>query len=176
MSSGPTGINARYFVECGFCLLRCLLAAGTDRRTSYNNNIDIDSQHEKKPNYSSQLLAFVAMLENREQQEKFLKEFFLTRLMNNDLLEYVSPLSEIIDEYNRIENNECNFKKVEFRILRTCGSTSVMPLFVIGLFGDYRLYSYGCGETVEIAIEMSKIDFVRRFYKLQPERYILDLI
>ena len=79
--------------------------------------------------------------------QNFVKDFIFTKLINQDLFEFV-PTESWLEYFS--ENIEAKLNNIEFRLLRRSGVNSVMPFFVVGLYDDCKMYGYGNFEKLNI--------------------------
>jgi len=142
-------------------------------------NIGIEDLYQYfNKNYSlSQLLLALLGITNQNGKsshaQNFVKDFIFTKLINQDLFEFV-PTESWLEFYS--ENIETKLKDNEFRLLRRSGANSVMPFFVVGLYDECKMYGYGAGETVNIAKVMAKLDATRRYVGLSTSNSVLRIV
>ncbi|XP_043854542.1 39S ribosomal protein L44, mitochondrial [Dromiciops gliroides] len=96
------------------------------------------------------------------------QDFLITQMTGKELFEMwkvVNPMGLLVDELTKR-----NISAPEPRITRQSGSSTVLPLYFVGLYCEKKLISEGPGETVLVAEEEAARVALRKLYGLTENR------
>ncbi|XP_051874168.1 39S ribosomal protein L44, mitochondrial [Pristis pectinata] len=103
-----------------------------------------------------------------EKASLFIRDFLITQLIGKDLFEMwsvVNPMGLLVEELKK--------RKVplpESRLTRQSGSSTVLPVYFVGLYSDKQLIAEGPGETVLSAEEEAARVALRKLYGYTENR------
>ncbi|XP_044523527.1 39S ribosomal protein L44, mitochondrial [Gracilinanus agilis] len=98
----------------------------------------------------------------------FIRDFLITQMTGKELFEMwnvVNPMGLLVDELTKR-----NISAPEPRITRQSGSSTVLPLYFVGLYCEKKLIAEGPGETVLVAEEEAARVALRKLYGLAENR------
>ncbi|XP_072474067.1 large ribosomal subunit protein mL44 [Notamacropus eugenii] len=98
----------------------------------------------------------------------FIRDFLITQMTGKELFEMwkvVNPMGLLVDELMKR-----NISAPEPRITRQSGSSTVLPLYFVGLYCEKKLIAEGPGETVLVAEEEAARVALRKLYGLMENR------
>ncbi|XP_074047365.1 large ribosomal subunit protein mL44 [Macrotis lagotis] len=98
----------------------------------------------------------------------FIRDFLITQMTGKELFDMwkvVNPMGLLVEELTKR-----NISAPEPRITRQSGSSTVLPLYFVGLYCEKKLIAEGPGETVLAAEEEAARVALRKLYGLAENR------
>ncbi|XP_077468362.1 large ribosomal subunit protein mL44 [Stigmatopora argus] len=123
----------------------------------------------------STFMAVIATLHQSSGTERtryFLRDFLVTHLIGKDLFDLwtvVNPMGLLVEELNKR-----TIPLPEPRLIRSAGSSTVLPLYFVGLYSNKNLLAQGPGETLIAAEEEAARVALRQLYGFTDNRRPLD--
>ncbi|XP_061781944.1 large ribosomal subunit protein mL44 [Nerophis lumbriciformis] len=102
----------------------------------------------------------------------FLRDFLVSQLIGKDLFDMwtvINPMGLLVEELNKR-----NIPLPEPRLIRSAGSSTVLPLYFVGLYSDKKLLAQGPGETLAAAEEEAACVALRKLYGYTENRRPFD--
>ncbi|XP_037123112.1 39S ribosomal protein L44, mitochondrial [Syngnathus acus] len=102
----------------------------------------------------------------------FLRDFLVSQLIGKDLFDMwtvVNPMGLLVEELKKK-----NVPLPEPRLIRSAGSSTVLPLYFVGLYSDKKLLAQGPGETLIAAEEEAARVALRKLYGYTEDRRPFD--
>ncbi|XP_018587624.2 large ribosomal subunit protein mL44 [Scleropages formosus] len=103
-----------------------------------------------------------------QRAELFLRDFLIAQLIGKDLFELwpvTNPMGLLVEEMS-----QRNLPLPEPRLTRSAGTSTVLPLYFVGLYSGKKLLAEGPGETVLAAEEEAARIALRRLYGYTENR------
>ncbi|NXX43240.1 RM44 protein, partial [Tricholaema leucomelas] len=103
-----------------------------------------------------------------EKTEIFVRDFFIPHLIGKDLFEMwevINPMGLLVEELTKR-----NISAPEPRITRQLGTSTVLPLYFVGLYCDKKIIAEGPGETLLAAEEEAARVALRKLYGYTENR------
>ncbi|XP_061637702.1 39S ribosomal protein L44, mitochondrial [Phyllopteryx taeniolatus] len=124
--------------------------------------------------YSTFMAVIGALYESsgKERTGYFLRDFLVSQLIGKDLFDMwtvVNPMGLLVEELNKR-----NVPLPEPRLIRSAGSSTVLPLYFVGLYSDKKLLALGPGETLTAAEEEAARVALRKLYGYTEDRRPFD--
>ncbi|RWS08841.1 39S ribosomal protein L44-like protein [Dinothrombium tinctorium] len=126
----------------------------------------INPSDEVKAQVLRALIGALMKEKGEKHTEKFIIDFILTYINDQDIMEVWNLPQAEIALSNVLKNN--GITEYEPRLLRESGRNTIYACFMVGMYVDKKLIGFGSGETVSIAREMAAYDALRRMFKLTP--------
>lgn len=102
----------------------------------------------------------------------FLRDFLVTQLIGKDLFDMwtvVDPMGLLVEELTKR-----GIALPEPRLIRSAGSSTVLPLYFVGLYSDKKLLAQGPGETQGAAEEEAARVVLRKLFGFTENRKPCD--
>ncbi|XP_053453562.1 39S ribosomal protein L44, mitochondrial [Nycticebus coucang] len=103
-----------------------------------------------------------------ERTALFIRDFLLTQMTGKELFEMwkiINPMGLLVEELKKRK-----ISAPESRLTRQSGSTTVLPLYFVGLYCDKKLIAEGPGETVLVAEEEAARVALRKLFGFTENR------
>ncbi|KAM9468662.1 large ribosomal subunit protein mL44 [Clarias gariepinus] len=119
--------------------------------------------------------AVIGALEQSSSSERaglFIRDFIGTQLIGKDLFDMwnvVNPMGTLVDELSRRGES-----LPEPRLIQSSGASTVLPLYIVGLYCDKKLLAHGPGETLSAAEEEAARVALRKLYGYTENREPFD--
>ncbi|XP_077396760.1 large ribosomal subunit protein mL44 [Festucalex cinctus] len=119
----------------------------------------------------STFMAVIGALHDNSGTERagyFLRDFLISQLIGKELFDMwtvVDPMGLLVEELNKR-----NVPLPEPRLIRSAGSSTVLPLYFVGLYSDKKLLAQGPGETLIAAEEEAARVALRKLYGYNENR------
>ncbi|XP_077422198.1 large ribosomal subunit protein mL44 [Vanacampus margaritifer] len=123
----------------------------------------------------STFMAVIGALHDNSGTERtgyFLRDFLVSQLIGKDLFDMwtvVNPMGLLVEELNKR-----NVPLPEPRLIRSAGSSTVLPLYFVALYSDKKLLAQGPGETLIAAEEEAARVALRKLYGYNENRQPFD--
>ncbi|XP_029374023.1 large ribosomal subunit protein mL44 [Echeneis naucrates] len=123
----------------------------------------------------STFMAVIGALQESSGDERtgfFLRDFLVTQLIGKDLFDMwtvVNPMGLLVEELSKR-----NAPLPEPRLIRSAGTSTVLPLYFVGLYSDKKLLAQGPGETLVAAEEEAARVALRKLYGYNENRKPFD--
>ncbi|XP_045415060.1 39S ribosomal protein L44, mitochondrial [Lemur catta] len=103
-----------------------------------------------------------------ERTALFIRDFLITQMTGKELFEMwkiINPMGLLLEELKKR-----NISAPEPRLTRQSGSTTLLPLYFVGLYCDKKLIAEGPGETILVAEEEAARVALRKLYGFTENR------
>ncbi|XP_019741516.1 large ribosomal subunit protein mL44 [Hippocampus comes] len=123
----------------------------------------------------STFMALIGALHDSSGTERtgyFLRDFLVSQLIGKDLFDMwtvVNPMGLLVEELGKR-----NVPPPEPRLIRSAGSSTVLPLYFVGLYSDKKFLAQGPGETLIAAEEEAARVALRKLYGYTEDRRPID--
>ncbi|XP_057695622.1 39S ribosomal protein L44, mitochondrial isoform X2 [Corythoichthys intestinalis] len=123
----------------------------------------------------STLMAVIGALHESSGTERtryFLRDFLVSQLIGKDLFDLwtvINPMGLLVEELNKRK-----ISLPEPRLIRSAGSSTVLPLYFVGLYSNKKLLAQGPGETLIAAEEEAARVALRQLYGFTENRRPFD--
>uniref|UniRef100_A0A0K0G1X8 Large ribosomal subunit protein mL44 n=1 Tax=Strongyloides venezuelensis TaxID=75913 RepID=A0A0K0G1X8_STRVS len=107
-----------------------------------------------------------------DQANELIKNTILPNILSLPM-DSVYPLANPLPVLEKLLKDQKNVSVVETRLLRKTGEMSSMPCYVVGVYGDKKLYGQMAGESIDIAIDLAATEGLLRLWGIDGGRQFL---
>ncbi|CEF65802.1 39S ribosomal protein L44, mitochondrial [Strongyloides ratti] len=123
------------------------------------------------PLLADSILAIIGVLPS-EHAIELIKNTIIPNILSIPI-DNVYPLAHPLPVLEALLKSQRNVSVVEARLLRKTGALSAMPCYVVGIYGDKKLYGQMPGESIDIATDLAATEALLKLWGIDNGKQFL---